>query len=210
MTERFIVAVGSTRQPKLDAVRDALALMGERLFPVSSGACDSRLPPAIETLGLEVPSGVRHTPLSREDTMLGARQRAETLVRIAREKGEHWKFFVGLEGGIDIVNVAPDRLALLQNWAYVTDGAGPGSFGQSGSVALPGPLARRVVDEGVELSDAIDEYAGKRGIRDGEGAWGILTDGLITRRDAFRIAVVNAFAPFLTRAGQSALGRVAT
>jgi len=108
------------------------------------------------------------------------------------------------------VNAAPDRLVLLQSWAYVTDGNGPGSFGQSGSVMLPEPLARQVVDEGVELSQAIDEYAGKRGIRDAEGAWGILTDGLITRRDAFRIAVISAFAPFLNRARPSALGRIAT
>jgi inosine/xanthosine triphosphatase len=205
MTERFIVAVGSTRQPKLEAVREALALMGERLLP------DVSHPPSVEVQGIDVPSGVRHTPLSREDTMLGARQRAEALLRMARETREPWKFFVGLEGGIDIVNPGPEhgRLVLLQNWAYVTDGNGTGSFGQSGSVTLPEPLARQVVDDGVELSEAIDEFAGKRGIRDAEGAWGILTDGLITRRDAFRIAVINAFAPFLLRTRQSALGRVA-
>ncbi len=207
MTEHFIVAVGSTRQPKLEAVRDAVALMGARLFPFLADASDA---PRIELLGIEVPSGVRHTPLSREDTMLGARQRAEALIRIAREKHESWKFFVGLEGGIDIVNAGSDRLVLLQNWAYVTDGIGPGSFGQSGSVMLPRLLARQVVDEGVELSRAIDEFAAKHGIRDGEGAWGILTDGLITRRDAFRIAVINAFAPFLNRNRQSAPGRITT
>jgi inosine/xanthosine triphosphatase len=211
MTEPFIVVVGSTRRPKLEAVREALALMGARLFP---GPAGPRNAPDVEVLGIEVPSGVRHTPLSREDTMLGARHRAEALLQIAREKHEPWKFFVGLEGGIDIVNArpgsGPDRLVLLQNWAYVTDGNGPGSFGQSGSVMLPEPLARQVVDEGVELSHAIDEFAGKRGIRDAEGAWGILTDGLITRRDAFRIAVISAFAPFLNRARQSAFGRTAT
>lgn len=216
MTERFIVAVGSTRQPKLAAVRDALALMGERLLagvPHAPGVPSIKPgvePVTIELLGIEVPSGVRHTPLSREDTMVGARQRAEALLQIAREKHEHWEFFVGLEGGIDIVNDGPARLVLLQNWAYVTDGKGPGSFGQSGSVMLPEPLVRQVVDEGVELSQAIDEYAGKRGIRDAEGAWGVLTDGLITRRDAFRTAVINAFAPFLNRAQQSALRRTDT
>jgi inosine/xanthosine triphosphatase len=179
----------------LEAVREALALMGERLRPCPPGLPGIE-PLDIELLGIEVPSGVRHTPLSREDTMLGARQRAEALLRMAREKHEHWNFFVGLEGGIDIVNAGVDRLVLLQNWAYVTDGNGFGSFGQSGSVMLPELLARQVVEEGVELSQAIDEFAGKRGIRDREGAWGILTDGLITRRDAFRIAVINAFAPF--------------
>jgi len=86
MTERSIVAVGSTRQPKLEAVRDALALMGARLFPALA---DPRNAPDVELLGIEVPSGVRHTPLSREDTMLGARQRAEALLQLARDKHEH-------------------------------------------------------------------------------------------------------------------------
>jgi non-canonical (house-cleaning) NTP pyrophosphatase len=207
ITQRFLVAVGSTRQPKLDAARDVLSLMGDRLL------LGSTVPQRIEVLGIEVSSGVRHTPLSREDTMFGARHRAEALLKIAREKREPWNLFVGLEGGIDIVNASPGleshRLVLLQNWAYVTDANGPGSFGQSGSVMLPAPLAKQVVDEGFELSQAIDEFAGKSGIRDAEGAWGILTDGFITRRDAFRIALINALSPFLVRARQSALGRVA-
>jgi non-canonical (house-cleaning) NTP pyrophosphatase len=39
-------------------------------------------------------------------------------------------------------------------------------------------------------------FAGSRGVRDAQGAWGILTQNLITRQDAFRVAVINAFAPF--------------
>ena len=59
---------------------------------------------------------------------------------------------------------------------------------------------RRVVDVGVELSQAIDEFAGGRGIRDTQGAWGVLTQDLITRQEAFRVAVIGAFAPFFNRA----------
>jgi non-canonical (house-cleaning) NTP pyrophosphatase len=53
-----------------------------------------------------------------------------------------------------------------------------------------------VVNQGVELSEAIDSFAGSRGIRDAQGAWGIFTHNLITRQEAFRVAVINAFAPF--------------
>jgi len=56
-----------------------------------------------------------------------------------------------------------------------------------------------VVDDGVELSEAIDAFAGGRGIRDAQGAWGVLSRNLITRQDAFRVAVISAFAPFFNR-----------
>ena len=149
--------------------------------------------------------------------MAGARQRAEALVQMARAKNERWKYFVGLEGGLDVIagldaipslDVVPDldvvseasiRWVFLESWAYVTDGAGRGAFGQSGAVLVPESLAETVVDGGVELSQAIDAFAGGHNIRDAEGAWGILTRNLVTRQDSFRAAVINAFAPFFNR-----------
>jgi len=198
--EKIIVAVGSTRRPKIEAVREALGLLGPRLAANAT----------FEIVGIEAPSGVTHTPLSREETMLGARQRAESLLRMNREQGAAWKYFVGLEGGLDVLSSngshssSPrERLVFLQNWAYVTDGS-VAAFGQSGGVLLPDSLAHTVVDKGVELAHAIDAFAGQHGIRDGQGAWGILTGGVITRQDAFRVAVIAAFAPFLNRAAYSA------
>jgi inosine/xanthosine triphosphatase len=194
MKKPVIVAVGSTRRPKLDAVREVLELLAARL---TAGA------PA-EVRGFDVPSGVRHTPLNREDTMSGARQRAEALVAMARPRKERWKYFVGLEGGLDIVMEGARRHVFLQNWACVTDGQGTSAFGQSGGILLPDELVTSVVDQGVELSAAIDSFAGGDGIRDAQGAWGVLTGGLITRQDAFRIALISAFAPFLNRDAYSA------
>jgi len=184
--EKVIIAVGSTRKPKVEAVRDALSAFGSSLGN----------PFEFEIVTVEVPSGVRHTPLSREDLMTGARQRADALVRIAREKNVGWNYFVGLEGGLDVIQNGAERLVFLESWAYVTDGKGRGAFGQSGAVAVPEALAKRVVDDGVELSEAIDAFAGGRGIRDGQGAWGVLTRNMITRQDAFRVAVISAFTPF--------------
>jgi len=34
------------------------------------------------------------------------------------------------------------------------------------------------------------------GIRDAQGAWGVLSGDLISRQEAFRVAVIAAFAPF--------------
>jgi len=209
---KIIVAVGSTRRPKLAAVTDALVSI-RSAFVAGKSAPEL----VFEVEGFEVPSGVRHTPLSREDLMTGARQRAEALVQIARAENKPWKYFIGLEGGIDVIpdpDVMPNldviadvdivreagkRWVFLENWAYVTDGTSVGSFGQSGAVLLPDALAKTVVDEGIELSEAIDAFAGRHNIRDAEGAWGILTRNQISRQEAFRVAVLNAFAPFFNR-----------
>jgi non-canonical (house-cleaning) NTP pyrophosphatase len=186
ITEKIIVAVGSTRRPKLNAVREALAILG----PILNANAQ------FEAIGAEVPSGVSHTPASRGELMAGARFRADAMVKLARELGEPWKYYVGLEGGLDVVEENGARLVFLQSWAYVTDGNGHGAYGQSGAVQMPDALAAEVIDRGTELSVAIDAYAGEQGIRDAQGAWGVLTQNLITRQEAFRVAVISAFAPF--------------
>jgi len=185
LIQKVLVAVGSTRRPKLNAVWEALTVFGPSL--------DSNA--QFDVVGIEVRSGVGHTPRTRAELMAGARQRAEALVALASERGEPWRYFVGLEGGLDVVREDSGRLVFLENWAYATDGT-RGAYGQSGAILLPEPLAARVLDEGIELAAAIDAFAGSQGIRDAQGAWGVLTNNMITRQDAFRTAVINAFAPF--------------
>ncbi|HWZ96566.1 MAG TPA: inosine/xanthosine triphosphatase [Candidatus Dormibacteraeota bacterium] len=180
-----IVAVGSTRKPKLGAVQDALASIGKLLAPEKQ----------IEIVGVEVESGVSHTPVSREELMQGARQRAEAIANLAAQNHEPWNYFVGLEGGLDVVQENGQRRVFLESWAYVSNGA-RGFFGRSGSIEVAEAIAEEVVDRGVELSIAIDHFAGEIGIRDAQGAWGVLSDNLISRQDSFRIAVIAAFAPF--------------
>jgi inosine/xanthosine triphosphatase len=181
----LIIAVGSARKPKLAAVREAVGGM-ITLLPAGT---------SIEIVGVEVESGVNHTPLSREESMRGARQRAEALKKIAQKEAKPWNYFVGLEGGLDSIAEDGERRVFLESWAYVSDGT-RGHFGRSGAVELPESLAEDVFVKGTDLSVAIDQFVGEAGIRDGQGAWGVLSGNRITRQDAFRIAVIAAFAPF--------------
>jgi inosine/xanthosine triphosphatase len=199
---KIVVAVGSTRRPKLNAVFEALQSLGPLL---ASGE-------EFEVAGFDVESGVGHTPLMRSELMRGARQRAEALILVAGEREGRPRYFVGLEGGLDVleervVGENEGRRVLLESWAYVTDGL-RGYYGRSGGVEVPPALAHEVIENGVELSAAIDRYAGEIGIRDAQGAWGVLSRNLITRQEAFRVAVIAAFAPFyntkMYRAGAAA------
>jgi inosine/xanthosine triphosphatase len=198
--EKIILAVGSKRGPKLSAVSEALKSFAS-VFP----------PDAIfEVVGVEVESGVGHTPSSREELMRGARQRAEALMQLGRENGSAWQYFIGLEGGLDVVHEGAStdellrhsalkgnghRRVFLESWAYVSDGA-RGHYGRSGGIEIPEALVHEVLENGVELSIAIDRFAGAVGIRDAQGAWGVLSRNFITRQEAFRVAVLAAFAPF--------------
>ncbi len=197
---KITIAVGSKRGPKLNAVTEALQSFSTAL------AHDAQF----EVVGVEVESGVSHTPASRDELMQGARQRAEALVEMARLNGAPWQYFVGLEGGLDVVHQGAStdeilrhsglrqighRRVLLESWTYVSDGA-RGHYGRSGSIELPEALAHEVLENGVELAVAIDRFAGAVGIRDAQGAWGVLSNNFISRQEAFRVAVIAAFAPF--------------
>ena len=197
--QTIIIAVGSARQPKLLAVSAAVESFGRLLAPDAS----------CEVVGVEVPSGVSHTPSTQAELMRGARLRAEALLELNHREQRGWNFCVGLEGGLDVVHEpaisraasdadVPSCRVFLESWAYVTDGQ-DGYFGRSGTVEIPEALAHEVLDLGIELSVAIDKFAGAVGIRDAQGAWGVLSSNLISRQEAFRIAVIVAFAPFYNR-----------
>lgn len=183
--KKIIVAVGSTRKPKLRAVKLALEAVSARLAPDAE----------FEIVGMEVQSGVSATPTSSDELMRGAQHRAESLVRMAREGHKPWRYFVGLEGGLEVLQDDRTRRVFLESWAYVSDGS-RGHYGRSGSIELPEDLAHEVLERGFDLSEVIDRFAGAVGIRDGQGAWGVLSGELIPRDESFRLAVITAFAPF--------------
>jgi non-canonical (house-cleaning) NTP pyrophosphatase len=186
----LIVAVGSLSRPKLEAAKDALRELAPRLAPGATYI----------VVGLDVPSGVAATPRSREEVMAGARNRALALLERARARQEPWSYCAGLEAGLDAILENGRREVFLVSWAYVCDLEGRGYFGQAGGVAVPQALAASVLNHGEDLSVAIEAFSGRSGVRDSEGAWGVLTGNLLTRRDAFRIALLHAFAPFANAA----------
>ena len=131
-------------------------------------------------------------PMSEPDILAGARARAPAAFAAADDETA-LRFGVGLEGGLHPVAVGGTREWALSSWAAVTDGTSWG-YGGGGNLIVPAPIVEEVL-AGRELGDVIDRIAGD-GTRSTRGAWGVLTRDLISRSDAFRIAVIAGFAPF--------------
>lgn len=146
-------------------------------------------------------------PLSDEELMRGARERALAVCELLKRQKLEADLYVGLEGGFHSIELDGQTHTFLRGWAYVTDGvtggvreAGThrerGSFGCSPSIRVPDSICKTVIEEGRELGLVIDEVAGARDVRSRQGAWGILSRDLVTRSLSFELALVAAFAPF--------------
>jgi non-canonical (house-cleaning) NTP pyrophosphatase len=183
-----LIAVGSTRGPKVEAVRRVLSLIGERLPGLSTA----------EVVALDVVDAPP-MPLAVDEMLDGARSRAHLALEALQARGFKGEFGIGLEGGIDLRRADPlSRRGFLMSWAYVTDGR-RGAHGCGGAIEVPTALLDRVVDEGIELAQAVDDFAKQLDVRSKQGAWGVLSDGLFDRQRSFEIALINAFAPFYNR-----------
>lgn len=176
------VALATVRRPKVEGAKAAFATVSPLL------GIDAT---AIDWVTRETPSGVDETPTQLDHLLQGARGRVQALRQGLVAEGGAAQYYVGLEGGL----WAAQGSVFLQSWAYVTDGVGE-SFGASGAIAVPGALAEAVLGQGRSLGEVIDVFAGERNVRSGQGAWGVLSRGHMTRERSFETALVNALAPF--------------
>jgi inosine/xanthosine triphosphatase len=180
-----LVALGSTRAPKVDAVRRVLAALAAQEPDLA----------AAELVSRDVEHGTPAMPLSLDDLLAGSRQRAQQALAAVRDEGRPAALGVGLEGGLHVRQEEGARRGFLMSWAYVTDGR-RGAHGCGGAIEVPRPLLDRVVTDGIELAEAIDAFAREHDVRSRQGAWGVLTGGLFDRTRSFEIALINALAPF--------------
>ncbi len=188
----MILAVGTTREPKVRAVRRSLEVLSQS-FP-------DFLNKDLRFLARSTPSGAPETPCSTAELMGGAKHRAERLFDTLRTEGEKEILSLGLEGGLVSEVEAPpaERLFLLESWAYVTDGV-RGFFGSSGCLPLPEALVAAVIDCGEDLGHAADNLYHQSNVAARQGTFGVLTGDVVTREDAFVRAILHALAPFYNR-----------
>ena len=164
------ISVGSTNPVKLEASAEAFELAGNE----------------VKIEKFDVRSGVSDQPTSDQEAIEGAIKRANK----AKSMGG-FDFGVGLEGSVSDTKYG----MFLTGWAFLTDGI-ENYLGGGGRLQLPEHISKRIRD-GEELGPVMDEVTGRSGVKEEEGAIGVFTNGIITRKEAYRNAVIFALAKYM-------------
>jgi inosine/xanthosine triphosphatase len=166
------IVVASKNPVKLDAVKEGFSMF---------------MTEAIDLLGVSVESSVSDQPMSEAETLLGAENR----VRNTRNQFPGYDFYVGIEGGVE------DSVSGLMAfaWVVISNGKQTGKA-RTATFMLP-PRVAELVHQGFELGDADDIVFAKSNSKQQNGAVGLLTNDVITRKSLYMPAVQMAFIPFL-------------
>ena len=168
------VVVASLNPVKIEAVEDAF----KRQYPNAD----------LELIPISVESSVSNQPMSDEETLRGARIRVLN-ARSARPGADFW---VGVEGGLDTYDGALMAFA----WMAVQGRLGEISEARSPTLPLP-PAVQQLVEGGLELGEANDRVFSTLNSKHRGGAFGLLTDGLYTRKHIYTQTLIFALIPFV-------------
>jgi len=107
------IALGSDRAAKIMAVRAGIARVAT-IDPVWA---------KIKLVARPVEITAPAMPLSDEELMRGARERALAVCELLKRQNLEADLYVGLEGGFHSIELDGQTHTFLRGWAYVTDGS---------------------------------------------------------------------------------------
>jgi inosine/xanthosine triphosphatase len=166
------IIVASQNPVKLNAVREGLAAF---------------LGNGFDLRGVSVESGVSDQPMSDAETLSGAINR----VGNARLQFAGSDYYIGIEGGIEETTSGLMAFA----WMVISNDQKIGKA-RTASFFLP-PEVAKLVHQGMELGHADDVVFSKSNSKQQNGAIGLLTNDVISRKTLYIPAVQMAFLPFL-------------
>lgn len=140
-----------------------------------------------EIEGISAESNVADQPMTEEETLQGAINRAQN----ARSSAPDADYWVGIEGGLEEVSGSLEAFA----WIVIIDNTGKVGKGRTGSFFLPEKVAE-LVRQGMELGTADDIVFKRENSKQSTGAVGILTGDVLTRTTYYEPAVILALIPF--------------
>lgn len=121
-------------------------------------------------------SHVSSQPFSDEETMEGAKNRALECFYFNPDG-----IGIGLEGGVMYVG----NQLFLCNWGALVSRDKRIYTASGARILLPKEIESKL-KKGIELGDMMDEYTHKHEVRNKEGAIGIFTNLLVSRKDMFQ------------------------
>ena len=167
------VAVGSENPVKLQAVASAF----KKVWPGKTWKVE----------GVKVVSGVSDQPMSDEESIRGAKNRAKRSIKAVKAD-----FGVGLEGGVHKIG----KKWFDCGWIVVVDKKGRMGIGSSARMETP-QIMIKMVKKGMELGDVGDKLFNRKNSKQAEGHFGLMTNGVVTRKDGYTQAVVFALSRFI-------------
>lgn len=142
-----------------------------------------------EFMGVSVPSDVSDQPMTNQETLQGAINRATH----AKNDFPNAKYWVGIEGGIE--RVGEEMMAFA--WIVILSNEKDGKA-RTGTFFLPQKVVE-LINQGKELGEADDIVFGHSNSKQKNGAVGILTGNLIDRTQFYVEAMILALIPFLNK-----------
>ena len=167
------VVVASTNPVKINTTEIGFAKMFPRIV--------------FKVRGVSIKSNILDQPMSEEETLTGAINRANNVSMIE----PHADYWVGIEGGLEKVGEEMESFA----WIVVKSKDGKFGKGRTGSFFLPKEVIK-LINEGKELGEADDIIFGLTNSKQANGAVGILTGNVLTRTAFYEPAVILALIPF--------------
>ncbi|EKD56251.1 MAG: hypothetical protein ACD_58C00247G0002 [uncultured bacterium] len=165
------IVVGSKNPVKIGAVESAFVKM--------MGEC--------EIIGVSVSSGVPDMPMSFDEIVTGAKNRAQAAIELVGAD-----YGVGLEGGMDDSNLG----TFLMGFVAIVDKQGAWGYSIGGGLYMPDKIVKIVKNSGRELGDVMDELRGLQNTKQHEGCVGYFTDNLIDRKESFEKPTISALSRF--------------
>lgn len=167
------VAVGSTNPVKVKATKKAFEkIWSDKKWTV---------------IAVEGKSGVSDQPMSDEESIKGARNRAKSAM-----KKTGADFAVGIEGGLQEFQ----RNWFDTGWIIVIDKKGNEGIGTTIRMQTP-PKMMKLVKKGIEVGIVDDMLFKEKGSKTKQGHFGLMTNNKLNREQAYQNGVISALVRFL-------------
>jgi len=173
------IVVWTTNPAKINAIKQAIAEIP--YFENEN----------IEIIPLKVDSGISDMPITAEENMLGAKNRAHN----CKAQIPDADFYIGMEGG----TTKYDDKAYLFGVVYILDKNWEFHYGFSNMMEVPEFFRKKIYDEGLDLGPVLEEITKEENASKKWWAFAHWSDGILTRTDQFVFAFKSAIVPFFNR-----------